>query len=410
MNLMSVTRALVVALILCLCVPAIAEVHGVLRVVKGEVQIKSGSTGVTSRAKLGQEVYPKDTIITGKDARAKVVMIDNNELNISPDSHVEIQNYQYNPAENKKNVLLNVLYGKVRSKVEQKYDGRTSKFQVKTPSAVAGVRGTDFVTSYSQITQKSTVITFRGAVEFGLPGSNGLIQSAVSVTPGKMAEISGNSAPGVPSTLPKEQLAKFDHETKVDSTTSGPSSNDPRAPATDKDSGKSDKGSGDSSSSSNSNSSGSASTSNSSNSSTASSTSNATGGNASSSNATGTSASASNSTTGPTSGDSSRAPASATPTAAPAAPAAPAPIAPAAAPMSIPTATAGSGSMLIGSDLASAPSGTAMLSNIPKAPTAVPVMNQPSVTVPTTVIPQTSQFQNGVVQSGNTNLTIHVNQ
>jgi len=228
MNYITVTRALIVATILCLGVPALAEVHGVLRVVKGDVQIKSGSTGVQSRAKLGQEVYPKDTIITGKEARAKIVMIDNNELNVSPDSHIEIQNYEYNPTENKKNVLLNVLYGKVRSKVEQKYDGKTSKFQVKTPSAVAGVRGTDFVASYDQGTQKSSVVTFRGAVEFGLPGANGSIRNSVSVTPGKIAESSGGSAPSTPSNVPKAQLAKMDNDTKADG---GNAKGDPRAPA-----------------------------------------------------------------------------------------------------------------------------------------------------------------------------------
>ena len=64
------------------------NVNGVLRVVKGEVQIKSSKTGQTTRAKLGQQVFPKDVIITGKDARAKIVMVDNNEINVSPESQI----------------------------------------------------------------------------------------------------------------------------------------------------------------------------------------------------------------------------------------------------------------------------------------------------------------------------------
>jgi hypothetical protein len=240
MNVSTLLRMLIVATILLVGAPTLAEVHGVLRVVKGDVQIKSGSTGVTAKAKLGQEVYPKDTIITGKEARAKVVMIDNNELNISPDSHIEIQNYEYAPAENKKDVLLNVLYGKVRSKVEQKYDGKTSKFQVKTPSAVAGVRGTDFVTGYNQTTRTTTVVTFRGAVEFGLPGAGGTIRNAVSVTPGKMSQIAASGGgPASPSNVPKDQMAKFDRDSKAEpSSGSGnspggnsSSGGDPRTPA-----------------------------------------------------------------------------------------------------------------------------------------------------------------------------------
>ena len=98
-----------------------------LRVVKGDVQIKSGKTGQTARARIGEQVFPKDVIITGKDARAKVVMVDNNEINVSPDSQIEIQHYEYDPNQGKKDVLLNVIYGKVRAKVEQHYDGKNQQ-------------------------------------------------------------------------------------------------------------------------------------------------------------------------------------------------------------------------------------------------------------------------------------------
>src|SRR5690242_19207004 len=90
-----------------------ADVHGVLQVVKGDVQIKSGQTGQMSKAKVGGKVFPKDAIITGKDSRAKIVMIDKNVLNVSPDSNIVIQNYEYAPDQGKKDVLINVLYGKV---------------------------------------------------------------------------------------------------------------------------------------------------------------------------------------------------------------------------------------------------------------------------------------------------------
>lgn len=229
MNVRSCARTLLILLIVCFAFPAIADVHGVLRVVKGDVQIKSAQTGQISKAKLGQEVYPKDSIITGKDARAKIVMIDNNEINVSPDSHIEIQNYEFNPAQNKKDVLLNVLYGKVRSKVEQKYDGKTSKFEVKTPSAVAGVRGTDFAASYDSGTKSTQIVTFRGAVQFGLPGPNGSIANSVSVTPGKMASSVAGAAPAAPTVVPKAQLAKMDEDSKAEG-----GSKDSREPSSDK--------------------------------------------------------------------------------------------------------------------------------------------------------------------------------
>lgn len=197
------------------------NVHGVLRVVKGDVQIKSAKSGQAGRARLGAQVFPKDIVITGKDSRAKIVMVDNNEINVSPESQIEIQHYEFDPAQGKKDVLLNVIYGKVRSKVEQKYDGKTSKFQVKTPSAVAGVRGTDFMASYNRMDNTSSVVTFHGAVEFGLPGPGGTIANAVSVTPGKMASSMAGGAPSIPANVPKEQLAQMDNDTKADSLGAG---------------------------------------------------------------------------------------------------------------------------------------------------------------------------------------------
>ncbi len=215
-------------------------VHGVLRVVKGDVQIKSAKTGQTARARVGEKVFPKDTVITAKDARAKIVMVDNNEINVSPESQVEIQNYEYDPAGGKKDVLLNVIYGKVRSKVEQKYDGKSSKFQIKTPSAVAGVRGTDFLTGFQG--GVTNVVTFEGKVEFGAPGPGGSIMNPMSVTPGMSATIATGGVVTPPVPVPKADLAKMDGETKAEGPNGppGPAGNPnqgPRGPASDKDKG-----------------------------------------------------------------------------------------------------------------------------------------------------------------------------
>jgi hypothetical protein len=220
------------------------DVHGVLRVVKGDVQVKSGKDGSLSKARIGSQVYPKDIIITGKDARAKIVMVDNNEINVSPDSQIEIQHYEFDPNAGKKDVLLNVIYGKVRSKVEQKYDGKSAKFEIKTPSAVAGVRGTDFLASYDRGNSSSSVVTFQGKVEFGNIGAGGKITNAVFVTPGKTASSVAGAAPSAPTAMPKSELAKMDHESKADTGGAGPKADGggDRQPSGDKKDSSKDKG------------------------------------------------------------------------------------------------------------------------------------------------------------------------
>src|SRR3954453_14741750 len=79
-------------------------VHGIFRVVKGQIEVKAAADGSTSRARGGQKVFPQDKISAGKDSRAKIVMIDNNEINISPESQIVLEKYEYNPEQNHKNV------------------------------------------------------------------------------------------------------------------------------------------------------------------------------------------------------------------------------------------------------------------------------------------------------------------
>lgn len=209
---------------------AFANAHGVFQVVKGKVQVKSGKDGKTERAKIGQKVFPKDTIITGPDSRAKIVMVDTNVINVSPDSSIEIEAYEFKPEEQKKNVLLNVIYGKVRSKVNQKYDGDQAKFQVKTKSAVAGVRGTDFLASFNPQRDESQVVTFEGEVEFGKPGPNGTIENPVSVGVGQMAEQIASAPPAPPRSVPPQMLASLNSSTD----TEAGGGSDEREPASDK--------------------------------------------------------------------------------------------------------------------------------------------------------------------------------
>lgn len=195
------------------------SVHGVLMVVKGDVEVLSVKTKTIQKAKVGDKVFPGDTISAGKDARAKVVMTDKNILNISPDTKIEIAKYEFKPQEDKKNVLLNVVYGKVRATVSQKYDGDKSQFNVKTPSAVAGVRGTDFITQHSPVTNTSKVVTFSGRVDVGSGfGADGKIVNPVSVSPGQFTVATNQAPPAPPVKLSPGELQQMNKETAVQET------------------------------------------------------------------------------------------------------------------------------------------------------------------------------------------------
>lgn len=195
------------------------NVQGVFMVVKGDVKLTAGAK--TDPAKVGTKVGPGDTITSGPDSRAKIVMADKNVINISPDSKITIEKYE-NDGKEKKSVELKVEYGKLRASVEQKYDGEKSKFNIKTPTAVAGVRGTDFLTGFNAANRTTQVVTFSGTVAFGTPGPGGTIQNAVFVQPGQMTTSVGGKPPEKPVAMPKDQLNKMNNESDGSAKNQGP--------------------------------------------------------------------------------------------------------------------------------------------------------------------------------------------
>lgn len=207
------------------------SVHGIFKVVKGKVTVKN-KTGKEQRARIGLKIFPQDTILTGKNSRAKVVMTDQNEINVSPESEIQLSKYEFDAKSDKKNVLINVIYGKIRSKVSQKYDG-DNKFQVKTPSAVAGVRGTDFITSFNPMNQQTQIVTFEGRVEFGLPAGLNIVNS-VMVGVGQSSSLVAGTMPSAPIEIPVAELGKFNTDSDASLASEPPkteTNSGPREPA-----------------------------------------------------------------------------------------------------------------------------------------------------------------------------------
>ena len=210
---------------------------GQFKVVKGKVSYKKKSKKKFKKARINKKICQGDLVKTEKNSRAKIVMADQNEINISPNTELLIEVYQKN-----KKAVLNVLNGKVRSNVKKKYqDNNNSHYRVKTKSAVAGVRGTEFLASYNSRTNQSKVVTFEGEVFVGKIGPGGTITSKVSVKPGQYTSNQPGQDPHPAKEVPPTELAQMDRETNV----ADPGSSGGKAPASTPDSKKDDAGSDD---------------------------------------------------------------------------------------------------------------------------------------------------------------------
>lgn len=105
--------------------------------------------GKKKKLKLGKKIFLQDMIETGINGKLKIMFKDNNSINLSPKSKMKIAEYVMGRGAENSSALLELIYGQIRPKVKRKYKGTTtSRFQVKSKVAVAGVRGTDFVVSF----------------------------------------------------------------------------------------------------------------------------------------------------------------------------------------------------------------------------------------------------------------------
>lgn len=127
--------------------PASAEPEaGEVVEAKGDVLV-THLNGESFAPRFKMVVYVGDMIETKGDGRIKVRLRDSSHIVLAPNSNLRLAQVHVDPKGAKRQVLLNLLNGKVRSQVDKKV-GKDSSFKVQTRSAVAGVRGTEFITSF----------------------------------------------------------------------------------------------------------------------------------------------------------------------------------------------------------------------------------------------------------------------
>lgn len=104
----------------------------------------------------GSVLLPGDKVVTKKASKLKIVKGDS-QLFLGQNTSFIIPQDKKNDSQNS---FLNLLRGKIRAKVKK---GSVKNFEVSTPTAVAGVRGTEFFVQADE--NKGFVCTIDGSVE-----------------------------------------------------------------------------------------------------------------------------------------------------------------------------------------------------------------------------------------------------
>lgn len=161
---MKYAYSLIFLLTINIAQPAFTKEIGLVMVKNGKATLAQDSKAKPAR--VGNKVHEGDTIETNAKSYVKLVMHDRNILVISENTKLKIESY--NSPSSPKTVLINLVHGSVRHKLEQKYADKSEKYEVVTPTAIAGVRGTDFIVEYDHKLGHTIVSTIEGSVHFDL--------------------------------------------------------------------------------------------------------------------------------------------------------------------------------------------------------------------------------------------------
>jgi len=140
--------ALAFALALAMASAAHAIDIGQIKVSKGDVAIERGGQNVPGA--VGARLPTSDVIKTGADGSVGITMSDNSLLSAGPNSILSLDKYAFDTTTNQgqfgsslRKGSLSVVSGRI---AKQSPDAMT----VRTPTAILGVRGTEFAVSVDQ--------------------------------------------------------------------------------------------------------------------------------------------------------------------------------------------------------------------------------------------------------------------
>jgi hypothetical protein len=129
---------------LAVAVPALAaENIGLVKVSKGSVQIQRGSEKLP--ANVGASLQANDTIVTGADGSAGITFTDNSLVSVGPNSVFSIDKYSFDSTTHQGEFAGNLKQGRLAAVSGKMVKQSPESMTIRTPSAIMGVRGTEFV-------------------------------------------------------------------------------------------------------------------------------------------------------------------------------------------------------------------------------------------------------------------------
>ena len=141
------SRALLRVMMLSIAfTPAIARAEDWIGQIKTEVgAVSIQRHGANTPVRIGDHVFRSDTIVTDANSAVGITFSDNSLMSLGPDSRLRLDQFQFNTTTHQGQVEAALEKGTLAVKSGQIVRQSPGAMRVRTPAALLGVRGTQFV-------------------------------------------------------------------------------------------------------------------------------------------------------------------------------------------------------------------------------------------------------------------------
>lgn len=137
--------------------------YATIRAASGKVVIRTGD-GANIEAKIGTQLKEGDTLVTGTDSFISLALDDGTQFTLPPESRLNLKLLRTTSYLNSPRTQLYLEKGRVESQVTP-FTKPESRYEVISPLAVSGVRGTNFRVNYGDNRVLNEVIEGKVAVQ-----------------------------------------------------------------------------------------------------------------------------------------------------------------------------------------------------------------------------------------------------
>jgi FecR-like protein len=173
--------------------------------VLGTLQIERA--GTSQSAGLGVPVFVGDRLKTGVGDRASIVFQDDSVLNLGPETELVIDTQVFEAPKRRYESLLRLIRGTIRNLVSEYYVEPKAYYEIETPTAVVGVRGTEFITRYYTDAEVTEVVGIAGDVN--VAGRLAVIGGGVHVGPQYITQVRKGGFPTTPERLSDARFKQY---------------------------------------------------------------------------------------------------------------------------------------------------------------------------------------------------------